>query len=141
MATRSYIAKLQEDGNVKYIYCHYNGDVWHNGFILRDYYTEPAEVDRLLKLGDLSKLGPYIGKKHDFASYRPNWCTAYIRDDGRRDDNCRARIAPLSEIEQNKGIDYSYLFDPTTESWKYFNPSHPERGWREIPDEGTDEED
>ena len=66
MATRSTIALEYADGTVQQVYCHWDGYLDHNGVILRDNYSDPFKLQRLIDLGDISSLGPDIGDKHDF---------------------------------------------------------------------------
>lgn len=94
MATRSTIALEYADGSVKQIYCHWDGYLDQNGKLLKTYWTDPSKVDRLISLGNLSKLGSELGEKHPFdcpyrygtAEYNQwkskyqNWCVFYCRD-------------------------------------------------------------
>lgn len=109
MATKSHIGKKLQDGSVKYIYCHYDGYPEHNGEILKEHYTDEAKIDALLKLGDLSILGPEIGEKQDFndrSTHNKDWCVAYGRDRG--EANTTARISKMKDfIEQN----YNYVWE------------------------------
>jgi hypothetical protein len=111
MSTRSMIGMVNENGAVTGIYCHWDGYPEHNGRILRDHYTTPAKIRSLLKLGDLSSLGPEIGKKHKFESTtNPEWCTAYKRD-RREEDTDAVLYASVEEfLADNRGQDYTYLY-------------------------------
>lgn len=83
MATRSTIALEFADGSVAQVYCHWDGYLSHNGKILLENYSDPFKLAGLIKLGDISSLGPGIGEKHDFnnaASYPDT--TFYGRDRG-----------------------------------------------------------
>jgi len=66
MPTRSDIIVQRADGKWARIYCHSDGYLSHNGKILFEHYTDQKKVDRLVALGDLSWLGPEIGRKIDF---------------------------------------------------------------------------
>lgn len=66
MATRSTIAIEYPNGSVVQVYCHWDGYLDHNGKILFENYQDPAKVQRLIELGDISSLGPDIGEKHEF---------------------------------------------------------------------------
>ena len=81
MGTRSTIALEYADGTVDQIYCHWDGYLNHNGTILQEHYQDPAIVQRMMELGDMSSLGEAIGDKHDFND-RSNDCTFYGRDRG-----------------------------------------------------------
>ena len=88
MATRSTIALEFADGTVQQVYCHWDGYLDNNGVILRDHYTDPFKLQRLIDLGDISSLGEDIGDKHDFDE-RDAGTTFYMRDRGETD--CYAR--------------------------------------------------
>ena len=78
MATTSTIAIELQDGTVKQVYCHWDGDLNHNGRILFEHYTDPAILEELINLGNISSLGPTIGEKHPFDGYDiPNYKELY----------------------------------------------------------------
>ena len=56
MGTRSTIALEFADGTVEQVYCHWDGNLAHNGKILRDRYMDPFTVKELLALGAFSSL-------------------------------------------------------------------------------------
>jgi len=58
MATRSFIGKLNGDGSISGVYCHYDGYPDGVGMTLQEHYLSPEKVDELLALGDLSSLNP-----------------------------------------------------------------------------------
>lgn len=119
MSTRSWIGRQAADGSVTYIYAHWDGYPAHNGRILVESYTDPAKIDALLALGDLSVLGPELGHRHNFNTHgqrelwdytadppvkRLNrhykrgedaWCLAYGRDRGETD--VAAKWAPSAD--------------------------------------------
>jgi len=66
MSTRSNIIARCSDGLWRKIYCHWDGYLDHNGKVLFENYQDQKKIDKLLKLGSISSLGPEIGKKHDF---------------------------------------------------------------------------
>jgi hypothetical protein len=116
MATRSHIGKQLENGQIKYIYCHWDGYLEHNGAILKEHYTTEAKVDELLVLGGLSVLGKEIGEKQDFDNrdtHNPDWCLAYGRD--RDQNNFEVQIGDMSDFIYQ---DYHYLF--VDGKWKCF---------------------
>lgn len=113
MGTRSFIGKVQADGKVRAIYCHWDGYPSNNGVLLRDHYSDPVKVDALLDLGDLSYLAPEIGEKHDFDGPRiEGQCLAYGRDRG--EDGIEAKtyntIPEFLRAAQEFGTEYAYLF-------------------------------
>lgn len=77
MGTRSRIGLELPDGTFGSIYCHWDGYPGYNGKILLGHYSDPAKVEELISLGDLSSLGAEIGEKHDFN--RPRGCLQCLR--------------------------------------------------------------
>ena len=69
MATRSTIALEFADGTVGKVYCHWDGYLDNNGKILYNHYVDPFKTRDLIDLGDISSLGPNIGRKHAFSSF------------------------------------------------------------------------
>lgn len=114
MATRSFIGKLNSDGSVNGIYCHFDGYPDHNGKILQDNYLDSVKVDALLALGSLSSLGAEIGEKHDF-NERTNaaFCKAYHRDRGEDfEENTVFPSIKEMQLEANNklGAEFAYVF-------------------------------
>ena len=112
MATRSKIGRINPDGSVTAIYCHWDGYPSHNGVILQDYYTDSKKVDLLLSLGDLSSLGPVIGEQHDFDSCPKDHCNFYGRDRGEKDTAAKEFQDKSAFLESAKGrwVEWVYLF-------------------------------
>jgi hypothetical protein len=111
MGTQSRIGKLLPDGKVRSIYCHYDGYV-HGGVgeDLLDHYQDESKIDSLLDLGNLSGIGKEIGEKqsfNDFPNQNPNWCLAYERDRGEK--NQGARLDESEEAYLRDG-NYPYLY-------------------------------
>lgn len=107
MATRSRISKVEKDGTITSIYCHWDGYPSHHLPILEKFYNDEKSIDELLKLGDLSSLGESL---HE--------CSAYHRDGGED-----LRISHFSSKEELKkhgedcGEEYNYLWE--NGSWVY----------------------
>ena len=80
MGTRSTIALEFADGTVQQVYCHWDGYLEHNGVILRDHYSDPFKLQKLIDLGDMSSLAPNIGTQHAFDKAPEGECTFYGRD-------------------------------------------------------------
>ncbi len=80
MGTRSTIALEYADGTVEQVYCHWDGDLEHNGMILYKHYSDPFKLRDLMDLGDLSSLRPNIGTQHAFDRAPEDECTFYKRD-------------------------------------------------------------
>tara|TARA_R110000868_G_scaffold87457_3_gene244610 strand:- start:766 stop:1146 length:381 start_codon:yes stop_codon:yes gene_type:complete len=110
MATRSHIGKKLENGSIKYIYCHWDGQLNHNGKVLKEHYTDEAKIDALLELGNISILGEEIGEKQDFDNinaHNDKWCLAYGRDRG--EPNTKAK--QVTSIEDMLQQSYHYVWD------------------------------
>ena len=119
MATRSLIGKLNSDGTVTHIYCHWDGYPSHNGVLLQEYWDTPFKVDQLLALGDLSSLGSEIGEQQDFNGFRNrDWCMAYGRD--RNQSNTGAKTVSREDFfGDGDYIDYFYLYNEDFE-WECY---------------------
>lgn len=116
MATRSYIGKRLPNGDIKAIYCHWDGYPEHNGRILAQHYRDDAKIDKLLKLGALSILGEEIGRKHDFNKPKKGWCVAYARDRGER--NVSSTI--INDVrELTDMVDFVYIWEMG--AWHCYN--------------------
>jgi len=112
MGTRSRIAKVQEDGSVKSIYCHWDGYPSNNGVLLFDHYQDPDKIDALLALGDISSLDAEIGEKHDFDNAPKGVVNAYGRDRGETDIDTRTDADVIEFVSQigESWEEYSYLY-------------------------------
>ena len=119
MSTRCYIAKLNENGAVEFIYCHLDGYLEGVGQTLIDYYMDSNRVQELLKLGDLSSLHERLeadkGELHDFSNRAEGVTVAYSRDRGERQDCCCSRTVSSYERFFKKDcsefdIEYAYLY-------------------------------
>ena len=110
MATRSTIALEFADGSVAQVYCHWDGYLSNNGKILFENYADPFKVAGLIKLGDISSLGPGLGDKHDFndaASYPDT--TFYGRDRGETGTEARW-FKDYADYRKNaQGEEYNYI--------------------------------
>ena len=130
MATRSNIGILNSDGTVDYIYCHFDGYLDHNGKILNKYYTTEDKVRELIKLGDLSILGPEIGEKQDFddtTTHNNNWCLVYGRDRG--EENTQSKNCSYTKYSNDNLEDYTYLFIPN-KGWQF--RQYGRQGWSDL---------
>lgn len=124
MATRSHIGRLNLDGTVDFIYCHFDGYPNCNGRILIEHYTTIDKVNQLLELGGLSCLGAEIGEKQDFDAPKlsRDWCLAYGRDRGKKDID--KQTTTLSKFIENNDVDYAYMFDG--DYWECYDTSSKE---------------
>jgi hypothetical protein len=110
MATRSIIGKLNPDNTISFIYCHFDGYPSGVGQTLCENYKTETYVDELLKLGDLSILGQYLGEQQNFSDPVSGFCLAYGRDRGEVD--IEAETVEHDEFFKHdlRGEDYKYLF-------------------------------
>ena len=116
MSTRSYICKelrtTKKTGNVLGIYCHYDGYIEHNGYILSNYYNTKEKVNELMALGNLSSLAehpsPKEGETHCFEEPFNDVCIAYGRD--RHEKGQKAKKVELKTILTDGWIEYVYLY-------------------------------
>jgi hypothetical protein len=107
MSTRSTIALEFADGTVQQVYCHSDGYLSYNGKILRDSYSDPFKLQKLIDLGDISLLGKDIGVTINFDARMEyiddnvaNQCRFYGRD--RNEDGIDAKkFADFADYKAN----------------------------------------
>lgn len=98
MSTRSMIGKMNKDGTIDAIYCHFDGYIEGVGSMLFEAYKDEEKIDTLIKGGDISSLGPSIASTsfyydNPFSTFEDD--TAYL-------DYCFA---------DNSWVEYVYLWD------------------------------
>lgn len=121
MSTRSIIGVTQKDLTIKAIYCHFDGYLSGVGQTLADHYQDPAKIEALINLGDLSSLGEEIGEKHEFGvKIEEPWCTAYGRDRGEQGTEAHEvnSVGELVGLASEYGAEYVYLHT-TAFGWEY----------------------
>ena len=111
MATRSLIAKQNEDGTYNAIYCHWDGYPSSNGVILVENYKTLSDVDQLLALGDLSSLNSML-----------NLTVAYHRDMDREYEAADyiETFEALKKFGSECNVDYIYVYNNNFEWECYF---------------------
>lgn len=114
MSTNATISIENVDNSIDSIYLHWDGD--SAGAILKEHYVNPEKVLQLIKLGDVSSLGPEIGTKHSFDSRDANVTTFYGRDRGDRNVRAEHYVTKAQFIAQDCNQQYNYLF--TNGEWK-----------------------
>jgi hypothetical protein len=84
MGTRSLIGVMHGD-NCKFVYCHWDGYLDHNGKILQEHYNS-AKANHLVALGDISSLDHNVeipeGVEHTFDNPAKGITSFYGRDRG-----------------------------------------------------------
>jgi hypothetical protein len=142
MSTRSIIGKVNEDGTISAVYCHFDGYVSGVGATLAEHYQDAAKVEALIALGDLSRLGSEIGEAHDFnvPTYTlpgdhpmRGWTRAYGRDrgeEGTEAEVCADEAAFLAKADASAN-GYAYLFTP--EGWRAYRGGTNYGGWKHEP--------
>ena len=122
MATRSTIAKENADGTITSVYCHWDGYPEGVGYTLADHYTDPAKIDQLLALGDLSVLDAEIGDSNDFDNRIDGICLFYGRDRGEEvPPMTHATFEEWKAIRGDSGCEYGYLWLNGTNVWSIFD--------------------
>lgn len=121
MATRSTIAKLNPDGSLTSVYCHWDGYPDGVGATLLQHYTNPSKIDQLLALGDISVLEAEIGDSNDFENRVEGICLFYGRDRGETDVYALPHIDVDGWLATrvDSGCEYGYLWNGT--AWETFN--------------------
>ena len=127
MATRSVIAKLDENG-IKAVYCHNDGYLSHNGCILDSHYQDESKVDELLKHGDISSLGNNIGEKinwddFELAHYNQQ-CMFYVRDRGEKRKPAAILEDDIALVEfANEDCDAQFIYLYAYNAWYVYDYS------------------
>lgn len=127
MSTRSNIIRENLDGSFDSIYCHSDGYPSHNGTILLEHYGDPAKVDQLLSLGDLSLLGAEIGEQHSFRDRSKDVCIFYGRDRGETgiDALHLADAEELQKMLDESWSEWVYVFRVADGKWYFTNNPSP----------------
>ena len=124
MSTRSTISVQNNQGQVILIYCHCDGYLEHNGFILKNHYNTLEKALELVALGYLSSLGLEIGEQHKFEDrgLHPTWCTYYNRDRGDTDvyPHGIESVAEYYTMLQNGDINFRQEFNYLFKEGKWF---------------------
>ena len=132
MSTRSRIAAKQEDGTYRSIYCHFDGYPEGVGDTLRTNYTDPAKVEQLIGLGDISSLGAEIGEQHPFddrSEASAGWCRVYGRDRSETGTEAKTSLDFHSLVELTDGCWGEYLYVYAGGAWRCFDAKGMTAGW------------
>lgn len=124
MGTRSAIGMVLPDGNIRSVYCHWDGYPSHTGRILLLEYKNLDKVEALISLGSISRLGPEIGHKVDFDSRSEvtrQQCVAYGRDRGEAGTEATIQKTKKAFRETYDWSEYFYLYE--NGEWKFSKDS------------------
>lgn len=112
MATRSTIAVQHADGKISQIYCHWDGYLSHNGYILQHHYNTLAQAEELVSHGSLSKLAERITpiEAHSFDNPESGTCVYYGRDRGELHTEPSVFWDLEHYMVSDSREDYDYLF-------------------------------
>ena len=124
MATRSRIGMEQPNGEVRSIYCHWDGYPEGVGATLKEHYTNPEKVEALIALGDISVLGRFVdvnipGVVHTFDNPDEGVTVAYHRDRGEAFRAPRVD-ASVDAFSRSDIEEFGYVFTQNGE-WETFS--------------------
>ena len=117
MSTRSAIGIKNKKGEVKAIYCHFDGYPEYVGKVLVENYDTTEKVEELLALGDLSSLGervkPNENETHTFENSVDDVTVAYHRDRGEELIAARtySSIGKFIRAFEDAWCEFFYVFD------------------------------
>lgn len=125
MGTRSTISAKMSDGQIKTIYCHWDGYLENNGEILFDYYSTQDKIEKLVNLGDISALGNSTDcpEGHSYEDPIEGYTIAYCRERG--DEFRILEFQDREEIIENAIQAFNYYWDG--EKWYVY-----EEEWLEL---------
>lgn len=121
MSTRSSIGILK-DGKVRQVYCHCDGYIEHNGYILFSHYNSSDKVEKILELGDLSFLTKQLEPtgEHSFDDPEGGVTVAYHRDRGEKlNEPKEMTIDEYKEYLKDSWCEFAYLYDTRNDTWLY----------------------
>ena len=110
MPTSCRIGIQTPSGEVRSIYCHWDGHPALTGAMLATHYTDEESVQRLMDLGNLSALGKTIGQKHSFTDTDDLMCIAYGRDRGDAGQDALFSSNADEYVKLGSKEDYLYLY-------------------------------
>ena len=102
MSTSARIAKREDDGTVRSVYCHYDGYPSYAGKLLRHYYTDPEIVDIVMNFGNFRALEEHVSD-----------ISFYITASSPMDERAmrHASMGDFLEYGSKSASEYLYLFD------------------------------
>lgn len=119
MSNRSTIAVENPDGTIWQIYCHWDGDVAHNGVILYTSYNEYRKIKGLIELGALSSLGDHVHPTgtHNYQNRELDVCVYYGRDND--EDNVDKEVYNdiNSFLDEMVKVENNYIYRYKYKKW------------------------
>lgn len=114
MSTQSTINVKMTNGDIKSIYCHFDGYPEHHVPILLDHYDSQEKAEELIALGNIKILGKSTEKPegHSWDNPTDGYCVAYDRDRGEKVRDYKAFThRTLYECLQEYGHQYNYYWN------------------------------
>jgi len=108
MSTRSAIGYMTPTGNVRAVYCHFDGHIDGIGSVgetLHENYAAAYKVAQLVENGDISSLGTEIAK------------SVYYGRDRKEDDTNTKAFVSVDEFMDEFGDDFEYIYLYTRAGW------------------------
>lgn len=111
MGTRSNIGIEWENGDIFYIYCHWDGYPSNNGEILFNHYTSKEDVTELISLGDISFLATDLEGTNDYHTWRGE--ELKLRKTSSREQVYQEEYAYVFSVKENKWYSKGHGYDWT----------------------------
>jgi hypothetical protein len=111
MGTRSNIGIEWENGDIFFVYCHWDGYPLHNGRILLEHYTTKEDIAELISLGDLSILGVNLDKTKDYHTWRGE--ELRLRKTASREEVCQEEYAYIYCVAEGRWYSKGHGYDWT----------------------------
>jgi hypothetical protein len=110
MSTRARIAIKTQEGKLKSIYCHFDGNTYGVGEMLHEHYREQEKVENLIELGDISFLEKEIipTEPHSFKSPQKGVTVFYGRDRGEQNTGYLTHFSEENLLREDAS--YNYIF-------------------------------
>jgi len=123
MSTRSLINVECEDGKVRSVYVHFDGD--EHLRTLRQYYNSQQQAEALVALGDMSVLDKYIDcpKDHSFDNRIDGYCVFYHRDRDEDWEDTKPREFKTLNSAKRQDRDQEFIYEWTKDitHWRKFD--------------------
>jgi hypothetical protein len=102
MSTSARIAKREDDGTVRSVYCHFDGYPSYVGKLLRHHYTDSEIVDIVMNFGNFRALEEHVSD-----------ISFYITASSPMDERAmrHASMGDFLEYGSKSASEYLYLFD------------------------------